>query len=48
MVGSKGMLMFRGVCICVCAHARSVRFNSAIPWTVSCQAPLPMEFSRQV
>ena len=28
---------------CVCP----VMFNSVIPWTVACQAPLSMEFSRQ-
>ena len=27
--------------------SRSVVFNSATPWTVACQAPLSMEFSRQ-
>ena len=33
----------------VCEHAlsRSVVSNSVAPWTVACQAPLSMEFSRQ-
>ena len=30
---------------CVLSH--SVMFNSATPWTVACQAPLSMRFSRQ-
>ena len=34
------------VCLCVCVSVPVV-FDSAIPWTVSCQAPLSMEFSRQ-
>ena len=33
------------VCVCVCG--RSVMSDSVTPWTVACQAPLPMEFSRQ-
>ena len=28
--------------------SRSVMSDSAIPWTVACQAPLSMEFPRQV
>ena len=28
-------------------ETRSVMFDSATPWTVACQAPLSMEFSRQ-
>ena len=38
-----------GVCISMDTHAlsRSVVSNSAAPWTVACQAPLSMEFSRQ-
>ena len=36
---------------CVCAHACTCMFSRvqlfAIPWTVNCQAPLSMEFSRQ-
>ena len=28
-------------------HAHSVVSDSAVPWTVACQAPLPMEFYRQ-
>ena len=35
------------VCVCVCVCAHSVMSNSATPWTVACQAPLSMEFSRQ-
>ena len=34
------------VCVCVCV-SRSVVSNSAILWTVACQVPLSMEFSRQ-
>ena len=30
-------------CVCV---SRPVMSDSAIPWTVACQAPLSMEFSR--
>ena len=33
------------VCVCMCEY--SVISNSVIPWTVTRQAPLPMEFSRQ-
>ena len=40
------------VCVCVCAQARmpghfSCVWLFAIPWTVACQAPLSVEFSRQ-
>ena len=34
------------VCVCVCI-SHSVMSDSAILWTVACQAPLPMGFSRQ-
>ena len=34
------------VCVCVCQSLSHVRLF-AIPWTVACQAPLSMEFSRQ-
>ena len=34
------------VCVCVCQSPSRVRFF-ATPWTVACQAPLSMEFSRQ-
>ena len=34
------------VCVCVCVSC-SVVSDSAIPWTIACQAPLSMEFSRQ-
>ena len=32
------------VCVCVCAPVVS---DSVTPWTISCQAPLSMEFYRQ-
>ena len=32
--------------MCLCSVTQSCRFFAA-PWTVPCQAPLPMEFSRQ-
>ena len=41
------------VCVCVsvsvCAHAQSLSHVRlfATPWTIGCQAPLSMEFSRQ-
>ena len=38
------------VCVFVCALSRSVVSSSLwlqTPWTVACQAPLSMEFSRQ-
>ena len=35
------------VCVCVCACVYSVMPDSATPWTVACQAPLSMGFSRQ-
>ena len=31
----------------VCMHASSVTSDSVTLWTVACQAPLSMEFSRQ-
>ena len=43
-----GMLQRALVCVCVCVCvlvAQSCLILS--PWTVACQAPLPMEFSRQ-
>ena len=30
------------VCVCVCVYAKSVT-----PWTIACQAPLSMEFSKK-
>ena len=38
-----------GVCVCVCVHAQSLSclWLFVIPWTVACQAPLSMGFSRQ-
>ena len=41
------------VCVCVCArvrthaHSHSVVSDSATLWTIACQAPLSMGFSRQ-
>ena len=36
------------VCVCVCVHMQSFEANSfATPWTVACQVPLSVEFSRQ-
>ena len=38
------------ICVCTCARAHSATQScrlSATPWTVSCQAPLSMEFSVQ-
>ena len=42
---SMGILFhyFRGVCV----HAHTVVSDSVTPWTIACQAPLSMEFSRQ-
>ena len=37
--------MSGGVCVCVCV-LRCVQLFVA-PWTIACQAPLSMEFSRQ-
>ena len=34
-------------CTCFCVLNHSVMSDSAMPWTVACQAPLCMEFSRQ-
>ena len=38
-------------CVCVCVHVRARVFSCVrlfgTPWTVVCQAPLPMEFSRR-
>ena len=33
------------VCVCVCVFSHVQLF--AAPWTIACQAPPPMEFSRQ-
>ena len=39
------------VCVCVCARARVLALSCGLlfvtPWTVACQAPLSMGFSRQ-
>ena len=35
------------VCVCVCARARACAQLRPTPWTVACQASLPIEFSRQ-
>ena len=40
---NKQINFVKHVCVCVC----SVMSDSAIPWTVACQAPLSIEFSRQ-
>ena len=34
-------------CVCVCVQSLSGVRLFATPWTVACQAPLPMEYSRQ-
>ena len=34
-------------CVCVRARPRSVLSDSATPWTVACQTPLSVGFSRQ-
>ena len=35
------------LCVCVCAQLLSHVLLFATPWTIGCQAPLSMEFSRQ-
>ena len=35
------------VCLCVCTQSLSCIWLFASPWTVACQAPLSMEFSRK-
>ena len=35
----------KSVCVCVCGLSCAWLF--AIPWTVACQVPLSIEFSRQ-
>ena len=35
------------VCVCVYTHTHSLMSDSSTPWTVACQVPLSMEFSRQ-
>ena len=35
------------VCVCVCVHVLSHVWLFDTPWTVACQGPLSMEFSRQ-
>ena len=35
------------VCVCMCVYVHSVVSNSMIPWTVTHQAHLSVEFSRQ-
>ena len=32
------------VCVCICTHSRQ---TFATPWTIACQVPLSVEFSRQ-
>ena len=38
-------------CVCVCMYAHAYLLSHVqlfvTPWTIACQAPLPMEFSRQ-
>ena len=38
---------FKALCVCVCAQSLSRVQLIEAPWTTACQAPLPMEFSRQ-
>ena len=40
--------MSKSVCVyvCVCVCVLSLLSDSATPWTIACQAPLSMEFSR--
>ena len=33
--------------VCVCVLSRSVLSDSVIPWTVACQAPLSVGYSKQ-
>ena len=42
-------LSFEHTCVCVCVCACTLNHVQLFvtPWTVACQAPLPMEFSRQ-
>ena len=37
------------VCVCVCTHASFAQscLTFWTPWTIACQAPLSMDFSRQ-
>ena len=35
------------VCVCVCVYVCLVVSTSVTPWTVACQAPLPVKFPRQ-
>ena len=35
------------VCVCVCAQSFSQVRLFVIPWTIACQAPMSMGFSRQ-
>ena len=41
------LYIFSGHCGGVCRLNRSVMSHSAVLWTVACQAPLSVEFSRQ-
>ena len=38
--------LFTFVCVCVCAQPLSCDWLFVTPWTVACQVPLSMEFSR--
>ena len=41
------MRVYTCVHVCVCVSHSVVCIHSAIPWTIACQAPLSMKFSRQ-
>ena len=40
-------LLANGLCVCVCAQLLQLCPTLCDPWTVACQVPLFMEFSRQ-
>ena len=46
-IGILWMLPHVCVCVCVCSQLLSPVQLFATPWTVACQAPLSMGFSRQ-
>ena len=41
------ILLFEFVYMCVCAQLLGLILLFVTPWTITCEAPLPMEFSRQ-
>ena len=49
--GKQPVYQWKGVCMCVCVCTRAKSLQSCPtlcdPWTVACQAPLSMGFSRQ-